>query len=171
MRIPIETAHLILATFGITKPTRAYERWVKNDGFDVNDFGEVLGDSVYIFAFDWRGTISEDLECVRDALSELGVSIEFAFEGTDDSAGLVECNGRKTSIRYAPNDDATNWLSVIQAIQGIMPSHIEFRESTDNGGADTDIYAVLPVDEWDDLERQSREAIRRFFRPLGGDSA
>jgi hypothetical protein len=41
-RIPLETAHKILATFGITSPTRAYERWVKDDGFDVKDFDEVL---------------------------------------------------------------------------------------------------------------------------------
>ena len=171
MRIPLDIAHLILGTFGITKPTRAYERWVKDDGFDADDFGDFLGESAYIIAFDWRGAIHEDLKYVRDALSKLNVSIVLTFEDTDAPTGSVECNGKKTTVQYAPNDDATSWLSVIRAIQGIMPSHIEFRESVENGGSDTDVYAVLPVDEWEDLERQSPEVMRRFFRPLGGGIA
>lgn len=31
-RIPIETAHRFLAMFGISQPTRQYERWLKEDG-------------------------------------------------------------------------------------------------------------------------------------------
>lgn len=47
-RISIDVAHRFLATFGITKPTKAYERWVKPNGFDLDDFHTVLFHTVLL---------------------------------------------------------------------------------------------------------------------------
>lgn len=62
--IPFDAAHKILAGFGITQPTRAYERWVKKDGFDLGDFHEVLFESPFVFIIDWRAWLREELETV-----------------------------------------------------------------------------------------------------------
>ena len=160
MIIPIEIAHMVLATFGITTQTTKYERWVKVDGFNADDFEEVLGDSPFILSFDWRGAIDEDLDYVREALSKLNVSIKLNFDEPENNSGVVECNGKRANVRYVPNDSCTSWFDVIKAIQGIMPPGIEFRASVDNGGSDTDVYAVLPVVEWVSLEKEAPEVIR-----------
>ena len=45
----------------------------------------------------------------------------------------------------------------------MVPETIEFRASPDNGGSDTVVYAVLPADEWADLENLARDVIEHFF--------
>ena len=36
----------------------------------------------------------------------------------------------------------------------------------DNQGSDTYVYAVLPKDEWADLDKLAEEVVRYFFVPL-----
>lgn len=165
-RIPLETAHQFLATFGITKPTRAYERWVKEDGFDSQDFGEVLADSPFIFIIDWRASLGEELETIRDSLDQLGTKLEMDLEDDVDS-GVVVCNGRNAKVHYLPNDENPDFDEVIRAIQEVMPSNIEFRSAPTNSGGDTWVYAVLPRDEWQDLEKLDSKMLDSFFRPMG----
>src|SRR5262245_60537360 len=99
-RIPIETAHTILATFGITKPTRAYERWVKPDGFDVKDFGDVLYESPFVFTVDWRAWLKEELETIAIALEKLGQSLRVELDEEGNHGFVVGANGRRAEVKY-----------------------------------------------------------------------
>src|SRR5262249_24797678 len=145
-----DTAHKILATFGITRPSREYERWVKDEGFDEGDFPAVLYESEYIFILDWRSSLPDELERVVIGLNNLGVAL--SADASDDGETVsVTFDGRITHISFSPSDQLTSWLAVIHALQSIVPANIEFRESVNNGMSDESVYAVLPKDEWHDL--------------------
>lgn len=163
-RIPLEIAHKILATFGITSPTRAYERWVKNDGFDLKDFDEVLYESPFIFIVDWRACLQDELETIRDSLARLDVHLDLELD-SDGESGHVVAYGQRHAIAYHPNDDS-DFDNVMRKLQTVVPDNIEFRASPHNGESDTALYAVLPQDEWADLESIAREVIKYFFAPL-----
>ena len=144
-RIPLETAHQFLAAFGITKATPAYERWVKDDGFDPDDFPSVLGDSPLVFTIDWRAALGDELVRIVDGLGRFHVELEFAMD-PETSTGFVTCQGRHATVKYAPadNDDFKN---VMLSIQGILPTAIEIRASPRNDDCDTWIFAALPHGE------------------------
>lgn len=163
-RIPIETAHKILGTFGITRPTRAYERWIKDDGFDLKDFDEVLFESSYVLIVDWRASLQEQLEAIRDTLAKLDVQLEIQLD-EEGISGHVLCGNRRDHVAYLPNDD-TNFDDVIRAVWNVVPQNIEFRARRGNEGSDTWIYAVLPTDEWADLGSIDRRVMDYFFVPL-----
>lgn len=103
-RIPLETAHQILATFGITRPTRAYERWVKEDGFDLKDFDEVLFESPYIFVIDWRCYLHDELETIIRALARLDVQIRLDLDEEGESGFVVSPDGKRARVAYRPID-------------------------------------------------------------------
>ncbi len=163
-RIPIDIAHKILATFGITRPTRAYERWVKDDGFDLKDFDEVLFESVFVFVIDRRAWLQDELETIKESLRQLDVELELEL-GADGECGNVACNDRRSPVAYRPNNESS-FDDVIRGIQSAVPDNIEFRASPHNGGSDTVVYAVLPDDEWADLENIARDVVNCFFVPL-----
>jgi hypothetical protein len=164
--IPLEVAHRILGTFGITKPTKAYNRWVKEDGFDLKDFAAVLFDSPFIFILDWRGELG-DLEAVTGALEKLGVRLVLDLNDDGDSGWVSVGSGHRAPVAYSANvDDVSDWESVCLAIQSVVPATIEFRSSPDNDDGDTCVFAVLPQDEWADLERIAPEAVHHFFQKL-----
>lgn len=75
-RMSLETAHRFLAMFGISQPTRQYERWVKEDGFDFADFPDVLGESPFIISVDWRAALSDELPLIADTLAKLDVELD-----------------------------------------------------------------------------------------------
>src|SRR5262249_1558407 len=140
----------ILATFGITQPTKAYERWVREDGFDLKDFDFVLFESPFIFTIDWRASLDEELETIANALERMGVSLraEIDDEGT---AGFVSCGSDYgVAVSYGPGID--DFDSVFHALQSVVPPDIEFRTSPRNEGSYTWVYAVLSREEWADLE-------------------
>jgi hypothetical protein len=165
MMIPLETAHKILAAFGITKPSREYERWVKAEGFDPDDLRSVLIQSDYIFVLDWRGCLADELERMVTALRLLGVEAN-AQPSDDGQTASVAIGDQSVQLSYSPNNQETSWLAVVCGLQSIVPANIEFRESFNNGDSDTDVYSVLPSDEWHDLDTNATEAIRSLFRPL-----
>jgi hypothetical protein len=43
---------------------------------------------------------------------------------------------------------------------------MEFRGGSENGGGDTSVFAVLPRDEWQELDRNAPILRQEFFRPL-----
>jgi hypothetical protein len=164
-RIPIDTAHKVLATFGITQPTRKYERWVKEDGFDLNDFNEVLFESPFVFIIDWRAWLQEELEAIAKTLALLNVRLEFELN-EDGEAGYVRCRGSdRFPVSYRPND-SSDFDDVIRAVQAVVPENIGFRAGRENHGGDTWVYAVLPSNEWADLENLDRQVVDYFFVPL-----
>jgi hypothetical protein len=163
-RIPLDAAHSILATFGITSPTKQYERWVKPEGFDVRDFGSVLFESPFIFVIDWRASLDEELETVANALLQLDTQVDVDVD-EETGAGHVECNGRRAPVAHDISDDSS-LDNVFRALQSIMPKHLEFRASPLSEGSDTAMYAVLPRDEWAELERTAASAMAHFFKPL-----
>jgi len=163
-RIPLEIAHQILGTFGITRPTRAYQRWVKEDGFDLQDFDEVLFESTFIFTIDWRASLQEELDSIRDSLDKIDAKLEVNLDKEGES-GYVSCAGRRAPIAYRPSDESDFDL-VVRALQSVVPNNVEFRASPDNDGSDTMVFAVLPRDEWAELERIAPDVIRYFFEPI-----
>jgi hypothetical protein len=164
MRIPLDTAHKFLGTFGIAKPTKEYERWVHEDGFDMDDFASVLGDSPYNFIIDWRADLVDELGNIANALSLLGAQLDYD-ENPDTEEITVSCEGRTAQVKYVPadHDDFTN---VIFALQSIVPPNIEFRASPGNGDSDTWVFSVLRRDEWNELEALDSEALNNLFVPL-----
>lgn len=164
-RIPLETAHKILATFGITRPTRAYERWMKEDGFVLKDFDAVLFESPFIFVIDWRCYLRDELGRIIEALARLDVQIRLDLNEEGESGFVASPDGKRAGVAYRPVD-GPDFDEVIQALQEVVPEHIEFRADPGNHDCDTWNYAVLPRDEWADLERLDSRAMRYFFVPL-----
>jgi hypothetical protein len=164
MRIPLDAAHKFLGTFGITKSTKEYERWRHDDGFDLDDFSSVLGDSPYKFIVDWRAYLPDELGYITKALGLLGVQLHWT-ENPDLPEIPVTCEGRTAVVKYVPNDH-DDFTDVIQGFQSIVPSNIEFRASPHNGDSDTWVFAVLPRDEWAELETVNSEALNSLFVPL-----
>ena len=125
--IPLAPAHHILASFGITQPTKAYERWVKEDGFDLKDFDSVLGEIPFIFIIDWRSSLEEELKIISQKLNRLGVSLQVELDEDGDS-GFVSCGSdRRAAVSYGPGDD--DFDDVFRALQSLVPGDIEFRAS------------------------------------------
>src|SRR5688572_17586705 len=94
LRVPLDIVHAVLGTFGITKPTPEYERWVRPDGMDFDDLVEVLGASPFYFVIDWRASSGEELEIIAAGLSRLGANLEIDLAPDDDEAeGFVSSGG------------------------------------------------------------------------------
>jgi len=164
-RVPLETAHQFLATFGITKPTKEYERWVKEDGFDFEDFPSVLSDSPYIFMVDWRAALEDELPLIVTGLVGLDVELRYDVD-PETSQGTITCNGQTQQIKFVPSD-SDDFTAVILALQSIVPPNIEFRTSPLNGEMDQWDFAVLPRDEWAQLETLDSELVNSLFVPFG----
>ncbi|HJT34820.1 MAG TPA: hypothetical protein VJ783_22525 [Pirellulales bacterium] len=156
-----------MAAFGITKPTRSYERWVKDDGFDSADFSDVVGESEFIFRVDWKTALPDELPLIADALAKWDVDLKFNVKPDEDS-GFIACNGREAKVKYTPNDEG-DFTDVIAAIQSILPENIEFRAAPNNASSDTWEFAILPRDEWAGLEKLDRELVNSLFVPLSAD--
>lgn len=167
-RIPLDQAEHILATFGITRPTPAYERWVKPDGFDLKDFDSVLFDSPLVVGVDWREPLGPALEAVKMALDRLGVSLRIVPRVDPAKLGeaaVLSCGGGPEAVvSHGREDD--NLDGVVRGIQSVVPPELEFRAWSGNAGRDSWAYAVLPRDEWADLERRSPETIASLFQPV-----
>jgi hypothetical protein len=165
--VSLDVAHQILGTFGISGPTPAYERWIREDGFLLRDFREVLAGSRFVFIHDWRGALDEMLEPMAAALQELDAAIEFDVlddEGT--TATVTGENGSKT-LRY-DSSQGDGLDDVVIGLQSLVPATIEFRASPANDGSDTYECAVLLREEWQQLEAVDRELIRSLYVPLQG---
>lgn len=161
-RLPLEVAHPILVTFGITRSSPTYERWVKEDGFDPDDFGEVLGESPSIVGMDWRGLLGDALEDFATALKRVGVEIEFG--GVDDTGtGYVACEGRRVDVAYVEAGD--DFDEVVRRLQSILPPQIEIRASSSNEGCDGWSYAVLARDEWAEVDALDPVTMFELFGP------
>lgn len=162
-RIPSEIAHGILVTFGITRSSPAYERRVKEDGFDSNDFRDVLRESPAIVGVDWRSPLGHALEDFAAALKRLGVQI--AFEDVDDTgSGYVACEARRVDVSYMRAGD--DFDEVVRRLQSILPPEIEIRASPFNVGSDGWYYAVIPREEWAKLIAHDPVTMSGFFGPL-----
>lgn len=163
-RIPIDTAHQFLATFGITKPTKEYERWVKVDGFDLDDFPSVLGDSPFVFVIDWRANMADELPRIVDGLAKLGFAVDCEVDEVS-STGFIGNGENKILVKYVPSDH-DDFTDTIAAVQSIVSSNIEFRKSPYNSESDTWEFAVLPRDEWAELEALDSAVLQSLYVPL-----
>jgi hypothetical protein len=163
-RVPLDTAHLFLGTFGIGQPTKAYERWVKPDGFDFDDFLVVLRDSPFVFNIDWRAALPDELGPIAAALGRLGTRLTVGIQD-DADAGWITCADNRARVKYAPSD-RDDFTDVIRAIQKIIPATIEFRASLDNAGNDGWVFAVLLREEWAALERVDASLVAAMFECL-----
>lgn len=165
MLIPTDIAHQILATFGITKPTPAYDRWMRDDGVLLDDFDEILFASPFIFSADWRDALHDAIPPIVAALQLLDVDLSVELVGEDGTEATVSHNGKSTLLRYETNDDG-DFNAVIQSLQSLLTTPVSFRASPSNDGSDTLTFAVLPDDEWAELDSIAPDVIRHFFAPL-----
>jgi hypothetical protein len=164
-RIPLDVAHQVLATFGITEPSPLYERRVKADGFALDDLHEVLAsESPFIFGVDWRAALPDELTPIAAAIAELGAELEVDVP-EDADEGSVACGGKRETVKYVPSDE-DDFTDVITAVQKVVPAQIQFRESTSNGYHDGWEFAALRDEEWASLEALDRSLIEQLFQPL-----
>lgn len=164
MKIQTEIANEILANFGISRPSRNYERWHKGDHFLLDEFDEVLFESRYIFIIDWRAWFKEEMETIVSRLSDFGITLDVDFD-EDGNEGVISCGGKSERIKYCPNDD-DDFEDVIRALGRISPNQVEFRSSPFNEGSDTWIFAVNGPDEWKEVDEIAPEVMNHFFRKL-----
>jgi hypothetical protein len=93
--------------------------------------------------------------------------VEISVDAAEDGqTAMVTSTGNSVDLAYSPNNPQTSWLAVIQGFQSIVPGNIEFREAPHNDGSDTFVCAVLPADEWQDLDNHAPEVLSGLFRPL-----
>lgn len=137
---------------------------VKDDGFDLKDFDSVLVDCPFVFTIDWRAFLQEELETIQESLAKLDVDLKLELNEEGES-GYVLCQDRREPVAYRPVDNS-DFDDVIHSIQSVVNDNLEFRESPWNRGSDTMVYAVLPVDEWADLEKEAPEVMDYLFRPF-----
>ena len=52
--VPLDAALEALSVFGIGPYNREYQRWRRDDGFRFVDLEDVLGESPFVLAVDWR---------------------------------------------------------------------------------------------------------------------
>jgi hypothetical protein len=168
--IPLDAADRILATFGITSPTELYERRAKPEGFSVDDFSEVLGDSRFVFVADDSIEPYEDLvELAAVAMRELGVPVELERDEDGAMAAMSTSHGDGgvvLRLDEAASCDVCERL--VRAMQSVAPQWVEFRRRPGDADGDCWIYGVLAPDEWRELEAsaETRDVIRRLFEPL-----
>ena len=165
--VPEPTAQQILATFGIMRPTAAYERRLRPDGFRLADLVEVLGDSPFLLVMDWRGVLDDFVgDALLPALAELACPLEYEPLSDAGTEGVLSVTGGGGGeiVRYLKAGDPFD--PVVAACQRLVPPHIEFRADPANADSDTWTYAVLPRDDWAELERVDRTVIRHLFVPM-----
>src|SRR5215469_14053807 len=103
--IPLDKAHQILLTFGISKPTPVYERRVRTDGFRPSDLYDVLGESQFFFVMDWRGWLDQFVEEVLPSLAALGCVLTYEPDDDQGNSGVLGSgDGGSEHIRYIPNE-------------------------------------------------------------------
>jgi hypothetical protein len=165
-RIPLDVAHDVLIAFGLKTRTHRYARWVRDEdtpgaGFDLDDFSEVLFDSPFVFIIDWKDWLQDKLEEIASLLKELEIELELHLDPEGDS-GFVSCGSDLAPVAYLPRT-YPHFDHVIRAVQGVIPSDIEFRVLPESHQSDTWVYAVLPRARWIELENAAPEVIRHFF--------
>ena len=167
MLIPTDIAHQILATFGITKPTPAYTRLMRGDGVMLNDFDEILFGSPFVFTIDWRSSLHDELPSIVDAMNKIDINASLSLDG-DDGTDATITSDSDTQLHYAASENA-DFTDVIRSLQSVVSPTASFRISPSNVGSDTWIFALLPNDEWAELDSIAPDVIRHFFVPLSQD--
>lgn len=162
-RLPLDAAHACLVVFGITKRTREYDRWVKDDGFDLDDFLQVLVDSPYLCCLDWRCDLADELPEFAEGLAGLGIDLQFEFFEQGNS-GRVACGGNMGAFSLSASDehelDAT-----MRTIQRVIPAGFEIRAQLGNEDMDQATYAILSKDAWAELANAAPAFIAEVFPP------
>ena len=162
--IPLDVAHQVLEIFRITEPSNAYDRWVKPNGFELKDFDAVLFESLLVFSIDWRAWLQEELEDIAKGLAKLDIELELDLD-EDGESGYIRCDGKQAFVSHNPDNDL-GFGPIIRSVQTIIPSTTQFQSSPSNDGGDTEIFAVLPVKDWLELESVASTVAEYFFRPL-----
>ena len=164
MEIKIAIANEILANFGISRPSRNYERWCRGNYFLLEDFDEVLFESKYIRIFDWRGNLGDELEDIIRLMPDFGVTLAADISECGTTA-TVSCGDEQREVKYLPADQ-DNFNDVLRALNDVTPNEIEFRTSKLYEGSDSWLYAMNGPDEWDEVDEIAPKVINHFFHKL-----
>ena len=164
MKIKVDTANEILANFGISRPSRNYERWCRGDHFLLEDFDEVLFESKYIRVFDWRGSLGDELEDLISLMPDFGLTLEAEISECGTSA-VINCGTESREVRYLPAEES-DFNDVLRALNDVTPDKIEFRTSKLYEGSDSWLYAVNGPEEWGEVDEIAPEVISHFFQKL-----
>jgi hypothetical protein len=165
--IPFSVAHPILEAFGISKRTRAYDRWEKPDGFALADFGEVLSpDSPRIFHIDWRDTLADALKGFETAVCSLDFELEYVVTEDESSASFRLAGREWRHITYSPRDDDGDYGLIARAFSAALPEELELRAGRTNGGSDSGSYALLTRASWKEILLVDERVVSHFFVPM-----
>lgn len=163
MQISFEVAEGLLLAFGVSRATRAYDRWKKPYGFDLVDFDEVLHESPAVFSIDWREHIADVLPDLVPAFKRCGFALDYEERADGDGLRLRGADG---SVRDVVMNEEADFDRPLRVIQEGLPSGVEIRRSPENEGCDTAVYAVLRSDDWRRAEELAPGVVSHFFVPL-----
>lgn len=164
MQIPAETAEALLQAFGVSRATRAYDRWRKPQGFDLADFDEVLFESPAVIVLDWRCCLADEASDFAAAFERCGFPL--VFEELDDESLVLRSHDGSTRPIPAGQADDSDLEAAFREIQKCLPEGIEIRRSPENEGSDTSVFAVLRRSDWDVAEGVAPEVVAHFFCQL-----
>ena len=108
--------------------------------------------------------MADELPRIIDGLAKLGVTLESEVDEVS-STGFIGTGEDRILVKYVPTD-RDDFTDTIVALQSIVPSRIEFRKSPHNGQSDEWVFAVLPRDEWSELEVLDSALLRSLYVPL-----
>lgn len=163
--VPLDAAHEVLAMFGIGPDSDRYQRWQRNDGFRLVDLVDVLGESQFLFWVDWREWLPDAVDVVLDQLSALGIAAAWDSSATGEQ-GVIEVDGRRATIKYAPSDD-DDFDEVMRSVNSLIHSQASYRKLRCCAGTDSWAYGLLTRDSWQELEVNAKDVVDLLFLPVG----
>lgn len=168
--LPVDVVNQLLPNFGITSPSSLYERRVRDNGFKFDDILELIEESPFVYTIDWRACLNDELEVISSSLSKLGVELSFELN-EDGNCGRVWVDDMVSPISYSPDVDNGSFDSAMFVLQSVLPERFEIRASVYNGGNDSNCYAILPEDYWQEVDSLAGEVVNRFFVPFNHNKA
>jgi hypothetical protein len=163
--ISVEVVNQLLPQFGITKPSPLYDRRLRSDGFKLDDFLELLEESPFVISIDWRAWLKEELENISSALKVFDAELKFELneEGEFGSVGAGEL---QADISYSPETNEGNFDVAMSKIAYVLQKRFEVRASVYNNDGDTNCYAILPKEYWQEIDSLAGSLMAELFKPF-----
>lgn len=120
---------------------------------------------------DWGDEDESVLSYLNDVLPE-AEQIDYKYVASETERGfdiLLKKDGEVHAIPYAA--DAADRDTTLKAAQEYLAPAYEIRWYMGSLGSDTLAFAVLPIDDWERLEREfGAEQVAYYFAPISPDS-
>ena len=158
-----ETAEAVLLRFGIYKSSSAYDRWLKDDGFYLKDFDEVLCKSPHFLNFDWKETTDQiGLQLLRGFTL---CGIEMRWELLEPNKGILTSKNARTIINYEPKTDSIDYTVSTIIFEHLNEKVTAFSDKNNSDG-DTAVFVLLKTTDANRLRKKHSNVVNYFFNPI-----